>query len=58
MTAGEKTALLSHLELNLLILIESHTNIGNINRVAVDDILEDMYDILNDLEETLSPVSS
>jgi len=58
MTSGEKDALLAHLELNFLILIDAHTKAGNIEEDSVDDILEDVYDILNDLDEVVSPTAS
>jgi hypothetical protein len=58
MTAGEKGALLSYLEFNLLLLIDAHTKVDNIKLEAVDDIIEDVYDILNDLDEVLSPIAS
>lgn len=58
MTAGEKGALLAYLEFNLIVLVEAHTNANNIKLEAVDTIVEDVYDILNDLDEVLSPITS
>jgi hypothetical protein len=58
MTKGEKEALIVHLELALLTLVDNHTNLGNIEEDSVDDILEDVYYILNDLDEVLSPTES
>jgi hypothetical protein len=58
MNTGEKDALLSYLELNLLLLIDVHTKDNNIRLEAVDAIIEDMYDILYDLDEVISPIAS
>jgi hypothetical protein len=57
MEQGEKDALLAFLELNLLILIDAHATVGNIKNTSVDEILEDVYDILNDIEEVVSPTN-
>ncbi len=58
MRIGEKDALLAHLELNLLILLDAHVLAKHIKKEAVDSMIEDVYDILNDLDEVVSVTPS